>query len=142
MTRIFTIFTVMMLAAWSAGCKGGLGEAGPDGAGPPGEVEGAAAAGRDANVALIVFVGQDQACKCTRERIEKSWSVLQTALAGGPEVEVKRIQWDVDEEEAKKYESMKPVMALPAIYFLDDEGSLIELLQGEVEDHQVSALLK
>jgi len=134
MTRSFFFCAVILLAAWSPGCRGGSGEAD--------EAGGTGGTGRGGSVALIVFVGQDQACQCTRERIEKSWSALQAALVGGPGVQVKRIQWDVDEEEAQKYERMKPVMVLPGIYFLDGEGKLIELLQGEVEVSQVAAMLK
>ncbi len=134
MIRALYGFAVVLLAAWSPGCRGG-----PGPAGDAGMQEGSGQAG---NVALIVFVGQDQACQCTRERIEKSWSALEAALVGGPKVTVKRIQWDVDEEEAEKYERLKPVMVLPGIYFLDGQGKLVEFLQGEVEVSQVAAILK
>lgn len=98
--------------------------------------------GPGTRVSLIVFVGMDQACACTRARIEKSWKALDDALAGSPDVTVKRIQWDMDKKEAENYSNIKPLMALPGIYFLDDEGRLIEQLQGEVTPEQIAALIK
>jgi hypothetical protein len=49
----------------------------------------------------------------------------------------------VDTEGAKvePYRSQKPIMALPAIYFLDGKGAIVELLQGEVTAKQVGTVL-
>lgn len=93
-------------------------------------------------VASIVFVGQKDACQCTRDRIDASWAALETALGRQPAVPVERIQEDVDTARAEEYAKLKPVIVVPGIYFLDEKGGLVELLQGEVKAEQVSAVLR
>jgi hypothetical protein len=93
-------------------------------------------------VESIVFVGQKQACECTRTRIDTSWQVLQNVLKDSPDVPVKRIQRDVDAEATEKLSKLKPCMVAPGIYFLDQKSGLVELLQGEVREDQIAALLQ
>ena len=95
-----------------------------------------------ARVASIIFVGQKDACQCTRDRIDASWDALETALGGQPAVQVERIQEDVDTARADEYAKLKPVVVVPGIYFLDEKGKLVELLQGEVNADQVAAVLR
>jgi len=92
-------------------------------------------------VANIVFIGQKQACMCTRNRIKASWNALQAANASSPQVPVERIDWDVQEKAAEKYINMKAMMVVPGIYFLDAKGTLIEMLQGEVTEDKIAKLL-
>ena len=99
-------------------------------------------ASSSAGVARIVFVGQKDACQCTRDRIDASWAALETALGRRPTVQVETIQEDVDTARADEYAKLKPVMVVPGIYFLDENGKLVELLQGEVSAEQVTAVLK
>jgi hypothetical protein len=94
-----------------------------------------------AGVTRIVFLGQKEACDCTRKRIENSWQALQTALGSRSDVEVVRLQWDVDEQAAGRYQDMKSVMVIPGLYFLDKDEKLIELLQGEVPAEKIATLL-
>jgi hypothetical protein len=127
--------TVTLAFLLLAGCRG------PDGVAVGSDVPPADGAVEGKDVALIVFIGQDQACACTRDRIDKSWKALQDALAGRPGVKVHKIQWDVDEMEAEKYSALKPVMVIPGIYFLDDKGGLVAFLQGEVTAAQIAAVM-
>lgn len=90
----------------------------------------------------IVFVGLKESCACTRNRIDESWRVLQNSLATVPEIEVQRIQRDINKEEALELHRLKPLMVAPGLYFLNAENQLIELLQGEVSEQQLSALLQ
>ncbi len=92
-------------------------------------------------VANIVFIGQKQACRCTRNRIKASWNALQAANAYSPQVPVERIDWDVQEKAVEKYMNMKAMMVVPGIYFLDAKGALIEMLQGEVTEDKIAELL-
>lgn len=95
-----------------------------------------------AGVARIVFVGQKDACQCTRDRIDASWVVLESVLGREPAVPVERIQEDVDAARAEEYAKLKAVIVVPGIYFLDEKGGLVELLQGEVTAEQVTAVLQ
>ena len=94
-------------------------------------------------VRSVVFFGQKEACPCTRKRIDDSWEVVSSVLGQGEGVEVKRLQLDVDGEEYDRFDDLRPVMVPPGIYFLDAEGKLVEMLQGEVDEVQVvGALMK
>jgi hypothetical protein len=44
-------------------------------------------------------------------------------------------------EKVKPYQSQKPTMTLPALYFIDGKGSVVQLLQGDVTQEQVAAAL-
>lgn len=83
-------------------------------------------------VTRIVFIGKKNACQCTRRQIEKSWADLQAALKGR-NIPVQKIYWDVDEAEVNKYRKIEQFMTLPAVYFLDKDGRIVEMLQGEMD---------
>ena len=94
-------------------------------------------------LARIVFVDKEKCCQCTRDRIEASWSALQAALAGRRDaVRVERVHFDTQPQLARRYHARRPIMAFPAVYFLDDEGNVLELLQGELTREQLSAALE
>ena len=117
MARIYMV--VFALVIFAAGCK---------------QSQTDQPANSGANVARIVFVGQKDACQCTRDRIDASWAALETVLGRKPAVSVERIQAD-------EYAKLKTIIVVPGIYFLDNKGGLVELLQGEVNAEQVTAVL-
>ena len=93
-------------------------------------------------VSKLTFVGQKEACSCTRERIEKSWAALTSIVAqlqNKPQIE--RIQLDVDKTRADELGALASVMVAPGLYLFDDNGSLIELLQGELSPEQLRKAL-
>ncbi len=93
-------------------------------------------------VTKIVFVDKEKCCACTAERTEKTWNALQAALKGkSSTIPVEKFHVDTQAKEAGKYKAMKPMVTIPALYFLDAEGNLIEMLQGEVTQAQVEKLL-
>ena len=92
-------------------------------------------------VARIVFVGQKQACDCTRNRIETTWNTLSDVIKAKPGIPVKRIQRDVDIEETKKMAKLEPMMVAPGIYFINKKEGLLELLQGEVTKEQIEKVI-
>ena len=96
----------------------------------------------DAQVSSIVFVGQQDACECDRERIDKGWQALQEVLGQGKNVAVKRLQIDVDEAEADTYDDMRSIMVLPGLYFLNEKGEIVEMLQGEVDGRKIAEALQ
>ena len=104
---------------------------------------GLAESSSQSRVTRIAFVDKEKCCQCTQDRIDASWAALQAALAGRDSaLPVERIHVDTQAELAGKYRSKQPFMALPAIYLLDGSGNVVELLQGELSQAQVSAALE
>ena len=139
--RLVRITTVTVMVAWVQ-VLGGCGTAAAEGpvAQPASEPETTVAAASPA-VAKIVFVDQEEACDCTRKRIDGTWAALQEALQDRPDLPVERIHGDTQEEAAKAYLDLRPLMVAPGVYFIDAEGGLIDQLQGELTSEQIAALL-
>lgn len=89
----------------------------------------------------IVFVGKQNACDCTRKTVDAGWAALQKALGTPAKLPVLQLQIDTDPEKVAPYQKQKPIMALPAIYFLDGKDVVVDLLQGEVSEAQIAAVL-
>ena len=94
-----------------------------------------------AKPAKIVFIDKEKACDCTRKRVEDTWSALQTALGTPPVLPVERLHVDTQAAQAGVYTNARPLMVPPGIYFVDGQGTVVELLQGEVEAKQIETLL-
>jgi hypothetical protein len=90
----------------------------------------------------IVFVGKEHACDCTRKALDAGWAALQKALGTPAKLPIERLQVDTEGEKVEPYRTQKPIMALPAIYFVDGKGAVLELLQGEVSAEQVESALR
>ena len=95
-----------------------------------------------AKVTRIVFVGKEHPCDCTRKALDAGWAALQKALGTQSKVPVEKLQVDTDGSKVDPYRNQKPIMALPAIYFLDGKGTVVELLQGEVTTDQIAGVLQ
>jgi hypothetical protein len=94
------------------------------------------------SVVKVVFVDKENCCQCTRERTDKSWAALQEVLKGkSANIGVERIHMDKQETEAQKYITMKPIMVVPAIYLLDAQGDLVDMVQGEPTAQDLLKLL-
>ncbi len=93
-------------------------------------------------VAKIVFVGKQNACDCTRKTIDTSLKALEAGLGTKNRIPVEHLKMDTQPDQVAVYRNRKPFMALPAIYFLDQTDSLVELLQGEVTQEQVAKVLQ
>lgn len=102
----------------------------------------AAETAAETKVARIVFVGKQNACDCTRKTVDAGWAALQKALGTPAKLPVERLQIDTQEEKVAPYQTQNPMMALPAIYFVDGKSAVLELLQGEVTEAQVTDTLK
>ena len=89
----------------------------------------------------IVFVDKEHACQCTQKRVDDSWAALQAALAGKQPPTIERFHVDSQPEQVESYVKMRAMVAVPALYFIDAKGGLVELLQGEVTQAQVEAVL-
>jgi len=95
-----------------------------------------------AAVARVVFVGKENACQCTRKAIDASWKALEAALGPHNRIAVEQVKVDTESDRVAPYRAQRAFMALPAMYFFDAAGGLVEMLQGEVTEEQVRAVLK
>lgn len=132
-----SLFAAVLLVVASCGQSNG-----ESGSAAPQSAAATPASARDsADVARIVFIDQEQACECTRNRITTSWDALQAALGEGSGLEIERIHRDTQADQADAYRLLRPMVTVPGIYLLDAEGAVIELLQGEITEEQFRAAL-
>ena len=97
------------------------------------ESEDNAGAGRalvDNPIARNVMIDKEECCDCTRKRIQLCDRALSAGMAGF-DLPVERIHIDSQPEEADEYRAMKSFMVLPALYFLDEDNNVVQMLQGE-----------
>ncbi len=93
-------------------------------------------------VARIAFLDKEHACECTRKRVDDARAALDAAMRAVRTVPVDHVYVDTQADKAKAYLSLRPAQALPALYFLDDKGNVIDMLQGEIGQDQVSVFLR
>ena len=138
MTNLTTLLLGLALSFTTAGCNT------PSKA-PPGRASAAqaqaAATPAATKVTKIVFVGKQNACDCTRKAVDAGWAALQKALGTPAKLPVERLQIDTQGDKVAPYRQQKPMMALPALYFVDGKDMVLELLQGEVTEQQIIAAL-
>lgn len=140
MTKTIALLSLGITIFFSAGCQRTRAATGASSATAPAP---AVAAKPDTpKVARIVFVGKEHACDCTRKTVDAAWAVLEKALGTPAKLPVERLHVDTEAAKVEPYRQQKPIMALPAIYFVDGKNAVIELLQGEVTADQVGAALK
>jgi hypothetical protein len=96
----------------------------------------------ESKIAKIVFLDTENACDCTRKRIEETWKALQAALDTSVTLTVERIHVDTQAALAEPYTLLKPLMIPPGIYLVDEHDAVIEMLQGAVKKEQIVAALK
>jgi hypothetical protein len=94
-----------------------------------------------AKLAKVVFVDKQNACPCTRKRVDDSWTALQTALGTPNKLPVERYYVDTQPAETAPYVNAQPLMVPPGIYFVDEQQKVREMLQGEVTAAQIAAVL-
>ena len=139
--RLFQRFPLqcaaLALLSLSVGCKQDVPAPEQPGTASTKSVSRSVSGGESATrVARIVFIGKQDACDCTRARIDGSFAALQSALGGREEIPVERLRVDVDEQRVATYREMRSIMVLPAIYLLGGSGELTEMLQGEITAEQ------
>ena len=95
-------------------------------------------------VAQIVFVGKKNACPCTKKSIDAGKKALQAALGNKSRYRLQELNFDVDADRKKidELREKQAFTALPAIYFFDGAGNVRKLLQGDITEAQVRAVLK
>lgn len=130
---IVAIFFSAALAGVHPGCRRDTGAA------PAAKAAAPAPAGTQ--IARIVFVDREKCCACTRRRIDDAWKALTGIVGFPPSIDVERIHLDTQKERAEPYQRQRAVMVPPAIYFFDRQGTLVDVLQGEVSKQQLQKVL-
>lgn len=138
MTQLTTVLLGLSLSLTTAGCNNPSNAAAQTSSTQTAQAVESAAATK---VARVVFVGKQNACDCTRRTVDAGWAALQKALGTPAKLPVERLQIDTEGEKVAPYRKQRPMMALPAIYFVDGKNVVLELLQGEVTEAQITALL-
>ena len=132
-----TLAMVIITVVSSAGCGRAAGEGNNSSLPAATTKQAVASSPRGGKVARVVFIDQEQACECTRNRIKGSWTAVEAALGEGSGIVVERIHRDTQEEQAEQYRMLRPMVTVPGLYFLDENGAIVELLQGEITEEQV-----
>ena len=141
--HLVTLLSIFSLLFAAAGCNKPSSAAAAQAAASTSSVSQTPAANPSAaKVAKIIFVGKEHPCDCTRKALDAGWAALQKALGTPAKVQVEKLQVDTDGSKVDPYRNEKPIMALPAIYFLDGKGTVVELLQGEVTTDQIAGVLQ
>lgn len=109
--------------------------------GPAATVTPTAIPAAKAKVARVVFVGQQNACDCTRKAIDASWQALAAVLGPENRLPIERLQADTQEAQVAPYRARRPFFTAPAIYVLDETDGLVELFQGAVTEAQLRPVL-
>ena len=141
MTNLPSVFIGLALLLATAGCNKASSTS-PGQTTAPKATQAAAASTAAAKVSKIVFVGKEHPCDCTRKAIDAGWAALEKTLDTGVKLPVERLQIDTQGEKVEPYRTQKPIMALPAIYFVDGKNAVLELLQGEVTPEQIAGALQ
>jgi hypothetical protein len=133
-----TLLSIVALSFAVAGCERSLAAPNPASA----TATAAQAATAQPKATKIVFVGKQNACQCTRKSIDAGWAALQKALGTPAKLPVQELAIDTESEKVEPFRKQKPMMALPAIYFVDGKDAVLALLQGEVTEAQIAEVLK
>lgn len=140
MNHALSFFIPMMLSVLAVGCNtsrssnGTIASSSPVSSGVP------AISPLQTQVTHLVFIDKQNACNCTRARVAKGWDALQSALGGRATPSVERLYVDTQPEQVQKYRQMRPMMAVPALYFLNASDALVDQLQGEFTTQQIQAI--
>lgn len=137
LTTIAAAGLVVSLSVLATGCKQEVAASQQ----APTTSEPVKAAATESKIAKVVFVGKQNACDCTRKRVDAGWAALQKALGTPAKLRVERLQIDIDGAKVEPYRKQKAMMTLPAIYFVDGKATVLELLQGEVTAEQLQAAI-
>ena len=99
-------------------------------------------AAQAAPVARIVFIGQAEACDCTRKRIDDGTAAL-TAAMGGRDIPVELLEADNPEhkDEVELLRELRPFMVAPGIFFFDASDELVGMTQGETTAEELQLIL-
>jgi hypothetical protein len=138
-----SILGILLLVVATAACEGksARAEAAVTAVATPSAASSTQSGSPLAKVNRIVFIGKAHPCDCTRKKQDTATAALDKLLGVPPRIPIESIQIDAEPTRAEPYRKIRPMMAVPALYFLDGQGGLIDLLQGEISEAQIAQLL-
>jgi len=92
-------------------------------------------------VARIVFVDKQRACACTQKKIDASMTALKSVLDQDGAIPVQTIHYDTQPQLVDPLREQQALVALPAIYFVDEQDQVVHLLQGDVNEQMLRQVL-
>ncbi len=93
------------------------------------------------SLARIILVDEEECCNCTRDRINATVGALNEALGQPPAFPVERLHKDTQPEMVAAYSTFRPIMVIPAVYFVDANDAILDMLQGELKSEQIAAVI-
>lgn len=125
---------ILLLSAFLMGTMGTPVAVHDASAGEPRTTESALASNAQAPQARIVLITASQACPCKLRLCKSGEQELKMALAAYPDVPTPKVIDDVKAPEQVRMLSQKyGVHMLPAVLFLDQNGTLKQLYQGDIK---------
>ena len=90
----------------------------------------------------IVFITTSRACACTLTRCKNAESSLQKAMTKHPKApKLERLDYAREPERVRKLISKYTAMMLPIIYFIDQDGNLLDGLEGDFYEEDINEIL-
>lgn len=136
----YVLVVVVLALGSAAGCNQKAEAAG--GAEPSQPAQSANAATKKSPVARLAFLDKAEACECTQKAVNKGWGALQAALGSGNPMPVDRIHVDTQADQAAPLLAQRKIVAVPALYLLDANGFVIDMLQGDLQESDVRKALQ
>lgn len=141
MVRSSYVLALMVIGlAAAAGCNRKAEASG--GTGPSQAAPTSSAEAKKSPVARLAFLDKAEACECTQKNIDKGWAALQAVLGSGNPLPVDRIHVDTQADQAAPLLAQRKVVTVPALYLLDANGFVIDMLQGELQESDVRKALQ
>ncbi len=97
---------------------------------------------RTDRVHRLVLVVREKGCQCTREDVAKAMRSLGVVLGARRDRMVTQLDWDEDRSRVQRYRSQRRFIALPALYFLDTQGRVVGLLEGDIQPKWIRQLMR
>ncbi len=98
----------------------------------------------DGKLTSIVFLSSSKACRCVANRCKAATTALAAAMdqhPAAPEIERLDHSSSDDAERVKALLEQHPAMMLPVLFLIDDQGGLLEKLEGTFDEAKINATL-
>ena len=95
----------------------------------------------DGGLLEFLFLDRLDGNAAAKAHLDEVWVEVQTAMEAWPGIFVERIHIDVEPKQSAKILELRAVDKLPGVYFLDEDGALIEVLQGDIKATEIRRIV-